>query len=140
MNENIIIDIQNLSHRYKARKALEDVSFSVRQGEIFGLLGPNGSGKTTLFRILATSFPPAAGNVKICGFDLMSQFPAIREKIGVAFQSPSLDPKLTVRENLMHQAHLYGLSGRLLKERSQEMSQRLGIADRSGDSVEKLSG
>jgi len=135
-----IIQVENLSHAYKTRKALQDVSFSVASGEIFGLLGPNGSGKTTLFRILATAFPPTSGAVRVKGLDLEQQVRAIREKIGVVFQSPSLDPKLTVKENLTHQAHLYGLSGQTLKKRSNEMLERLGIQDRVGEKVEKLSG
>ncbi len=140
MDKTIIIDIQNLSHTYKTRRALQGVSFSVVSGEIFGLLGPNGSGKTTLFRILATAFPPESGTVRIKNLDLEQQVRAIREKIGVVFQSPSLDPKLTVKENLTHQGHLYGLSGQELKKRSNEMLDRLGIQDRAGEKVEKLSG
>ncbi len=135
-----MIQADHVSHSYKNRKALDNVTFSIGRGEIFGLLGPNGSGKTTLFRILATSFPPDSGQVIIDGKEVTKDYRSIREKIGVVFQSPSLDPKLTVRENLMHQGHLYGLSGSGLKKRSKEMLGRLGIEDRAGDIVEKLSG
>lgn len=132
-----IIEITNLSHTYKSRPALSGVNFSVSRGEIFGLLGPNGSGKTTLFRILSTVFPPAGGKVLVNGLEISSK---IRRMIGVVFQSPSLDGKLTVRENLIHQGRLYGLSGKKLRERTEEMMTRLGVSDRAGEIAGKLSG
>ena len=106
------IDVRGLSHLYGERLALDDVSFSVETGTIFGLLGPNGGGKTTLFRILSTLLPAQAGQAEVLGLDLARRPGEIRRLIGVTFQSPSIDPKLTVAENLRHQGHLYGLSGR----------------------------
>src|SRR5262249_60258733 len=97
------LGIDSRTRRYGDRTALDKVSCSVRQGEIFGLLGPNGGGKTTLFRILSTLMRPSDGNVKLQGG------PVDRRRIGVGFQSPSLDKKLTVRENLVHQGHPHGL-------------------------------
>ncbi len=135
-----MIEIKNLHFQYKNRKALKGVSFSVKKGEIFGLLGPNGSGKTTLFHILSTYYLPMQGEVRIAGFDLVKQKDEVRRSIGVVFQAPSLDPKLTVRENLMHQGHLYGLSGKPLKLRSELMLRELGLQDRTNDMVGKLSG
>ena len=135
-----MIEIENLSFRYKSREALKGISFSVGAGEIFGLLGPNGSGKTTLFRILSTLFSPSSGRVTVCGCALGKQNRMIREKIGVVFQSPSLDSKLTVAENLMHQGHLYGIVGRELKRRIDETVEKFGLSERRNDIVEKLSG
>lgn len=135
-----MLDIQNLSYSYKQRPALKGVSFSVNDREIFGLLGPNGSGKTTLFRILTTSLAMASGNVVVNGLDLSKNPERVREQIGVVFQSPSLDPKLTVWENLIHQGHLYGLSGLLLKCRVEEMLSRLGLPDRKKEWAGSLSG
>jgi len=135
-----VVEIKDLFHRYKTREALSGLSLRVAPSETFAFLGPNGSGKTTLFKILSTSFLPSSGDVKIHGLDLRKDVKAIRRKIGVVFQSPSLDRKLTVRENLMHQGHLYGLHGHELKQRSEEMLERLGIGDRAGDLTEKLSG
>ncbi len=109
-------------------------------GEVFVFLGPNGGGKTTLFRLLSTLLPVQRGEVQILGFDLRRQMADVRRRIGVVFQAPSLDKKLTVAENLMHQGHLYGLSGRLLRERQDEMLGRLSLADRRNDRVETLSG
>ncbi len=140
MTSSAAIQIQNLRFAYKEKQALDGVSFSVGQGEIFSLLGPNGSGKTTLFRILSTALPVPPGVVHIEGLDLASEKNRIREKLGVVFQSPSLDGKLTVRENLIHQGHLYGLSGRELRQRMDEMLLRLGLRDRARDLAEKLSG
>src|SRR5664280_499241 len=104
MSDSLLV-VDGLTHRYGERTALDCVSFEVRRGEIFGLLGPNGGGKTTLFRILCTLMKPSEGRV------LMNGGAIERRRIGVVFQSPSLDKKLTVHENLMHQGHLYGLRG-----------------------------
>jgi ABC-2 type transport system ATP-binding protein len=134
------VQVRDLQHLYGTRKALDGVSFDVKRGEIFGLLGPNGGGKTTLFRILSTSFLPAAGDAAIFGASVRTQPNDVRRRIGVVFQSPSLDKKLTVRENLMHHGHLYGLRGGELQQRMTEMMERLTIADRAQSIVETLSG
>src|SRR5690606_31490756 len=100
------VTVSQLEHRYGERVALAGVSFDVGEQEIFGLLGPNGSGKTTLFRILSTLLPVQAGSATIAGYDVARNPDDVRRQIGVTFQSPSLDIKLTVRENLVHQGHL----------------------------------
>lgn len=140
MSDQAAIDIQGLSHRYGDHRALDDVSFSVKRGELFGLLGPNGGGKTTLFRILSTLLPVQSGSVSIFSRDVVAFQDVVRSLIGVVFQSPSLDGKLTVGENLKHQGHLYGLRGDDLKRRIDRLLNRLGIADRQRDRVESLSG
>jgi len=132
------VDVEGLTHRYGERAALDGVAFSVRAGEVFGLVGPNGGGKTTLFKILSTALVPTSGTARVAGIDVRDG--AVRRKIGVVFQSPSLDGKLTVAENLLHHGHLYGLSGGGLRQRIGEELARFGLADRSGDRVEKLSG
>jgi ABC-2 type transport system ATP-binding protein len=134
------VQVRNLVHSYGERKALAGVTFEVERGEIFGLLGPNGGGKTTLFRILSTSFLPASGEALIFGSPVQTQANEIRRRIGVVFQSPSLDKKLTVRENLMHHGHLYGLRGSRLDARMSEMMDRLGVSDRADNKAETLSG
>lgn len=136
----MIVSVRNLTHRYGSRVALDNLSFDVAPGTIFGLLGPNGSGKSTLFRILATMMAPTSGQATIDGFDVVRQAGQVRRRIGVVFQSPSLDRKLTVRENLIAQGHLYGLSGAVLRARVGSTLERLGLADRAGDLVETLSG
>src|SRR5262245_62212487 len=114
---SVAVQTKDLAHSYANHKALSGVSFSVTRREIFGLLGPNGGGKTTLFRILSTSFPATSGDAAIFGDDVRRRADQVRRRIGVVFQNPSLDKKLTVRENLMHHGQIYGLSGTELDER-----------------------
>jgi ABC-2 type transport system ATP-binding protein len=140
MSSAAAISVQGLTHSYGSRRALDSISFDVAPGEIFGLLGPNGGGKTTLFRILATLLPVQAGAAHLLGLDVADEPSRIRSAIGVTFQSPSLDRKLTVRENLATQGRLYGLSGEELRTRIETLLARLGLADRAGDRVESLSG
>ena len=134
------IEIENLSYAYQERRALDNVSFDVSCGEIFGLLGPNGSGKTTLFRILSTLMPVTSGSVRILGHDLATEVKAIRHLLGVVFQQPGLDEKLTVVENLRHHGHLYGLAGKTLRYRISELLECFGVSDRATERVEILSG
>jgi ABC-2 type transport system ATP-binding protein len=135
-----VIQLENLSHRYDGRLALDGVSFAVQAAEIFGLLGPNGSGKTTLFRILSTLMLPTSGRAVVQGFDAARQPALVRRSIGVVFQSKSIDAKLTAAENLWHTGHLYGLHGDTLKSRVGEMLGRVGLAERADDRVETFSG
>jgi ABC-2 type transport system ATP-binding protein len=135
-----VIEVKNLTHRYGDRVALSNVSFEVKKGEIFGLLGPNGGGKSTLFRILSTMMAPASGSAVIAGHDVAREPAAVRRHIGVVFQTQSLDKALTVEENLRAQGHLHGLSGADLRQRMQGAMERLGLADRRRDVVETLSG
>ncbi len=136
----MIVSIQKLTHRYGSRPALSGVDLQVKEGEIFGLLGPNGSGKSTLFRILSTLMASSEGRAAVAGFDVATQPDEVRRRIGVVFQSQSLDKKLTVEENLRSQGHLFGLSGVKLRARVEEVLNRLALSDRGGDLVEILSG
>lgn len=136
----MIVSINNLSFLYGSRKALANVSFAVEEGQIFGVLGPNGGGKSTMFRILATMLAPSEGTANIAGYDIVRQPAEVRRRIGVVFQSQSLDKKLTVAENLRAQARLYGLSGAALARRMGEVMDRLGLEPRRNDVVETLSG
>lgn len=120
--------------------ALSNISFDVRPGEIFGLLGPNGGGKSTLFRILSTMMVPTEGRAVIAGHDVERDSAAVRRSVGVVFQTQSLDKALTVEENLRGQGHLHGLSGATLRERMDAAMERLGIKDRRKDLVDTLSG
>jgi len=133
------IHVERLHHVYGSRVALGAVSFDVRRGELFGLLGPNGGGKTTLFKILSTLLTPTGGAATIFGAAL-TQPDAVRRHLGVVFQHPSLDGKLTVHENLLCHGNLYGMHGAALRTRAGAVLQRLGLADRAADRVETLSG
>src|SRR5438105_3126545 len=108
------IEVSRVFHHYGRRCALDDLSLSIEPGEIFAFLGPNGGGKTTLFRLLSTLIPIQVGEIHILGNDVRRQAQAVRASIGVVFQAPSLDKKLSVAENMRHQGHLYGLHGRVL--------------------------
>jgi ABC-2 type transport system ATP-binding protein len=134
------VEVSGVSHRYGERTALADVSFALPPGEIFGLLGPNGGGKTTLFRLITTLLPVQSGRVAICGRDVQTDPAGVRSRLGITFQSPSLDGKLTVRENLHHQGHLYGLWGAALRSRVEQVTSWLGLGDRLGDRADVLSG
>src|SRR4051794_18716148 len=140
MSTSPAVEIAHLVYRYGEREAIHDLSFSILEREIFAILGPNGSGKTTLFRVLSTLIPLQQGEVRILGRDLRREDFAIRGQLGVVFQSPSIDKKLTVMENVVHHGRLYGLGGRELRARADEMLARLGLADRRKELVEQLSG
>ncbi len=143
--EETAVEVRDLRHRYGEREALKGVSFTVRRGEVFGLLGPNGGGKTTLFRILSTLMVPTSGSARVFSTTLEAgaspaALTAVRREIGVAFQAYSLDKHLTVAENLTHQGHLYGFSGRPLRQRVDELLEQFRLADRARDKVATLSG
>jgi ABC-2 type transport system ATP-binding protein len=112
----------------------------VRRGELLALLGPNGSGKTTLFRILSTALVPTGGSVSVMGADALLRPHLARRTIGVVFQAPSLDRKLTATENLRHQGRLYGLAGRDLEARIAGSLAAVGVDSRAHERVERLSG
>jgi ABC-2 type transport system ATP-binding protein len=135
-----VVSVQGLTHRYGDRVALDNLTLEVRAGEMFGLLGPNGGGKTTLFRLLSTLMQPQTGTVRVFDHDVGTDRNAVRRRIGVVFQAPSLDKKLTVRENLRHHGHIFGLSGDILRQRIAELLERFGIADRADERTETLSG
>ncbi|MBV8771976.1 MAG: ABC transporter ATP-binding protein [Deltaproteobacteria bacterium] len=134
------VDIEALSFSYHERRALDNLSFAVERGEIFGLLGPNGSGKTTLFKLLSTLLPLQSGDAFIFGHSLRDGTSELRRRIGIVFQHPSIDRKLTVAENLMHHGHLFGLKGERLHQQSAAMLGWLGLSERKNDLVETLSG
>src|SRR5436190_21529729 len=112
MSNSSAVEIVHLAHRYGEREAIRDLTLSIAEREICAILGPNGSSKTTLFRVLSTLIPLQQGEVRILGNDLRRDTAAIRSKLGIVFQSPSLDKKLTVMENVIHHGRLYGLGGR----------------------------
>lgn len=132
--------MDDLGHAYGETRALDGLTFEMGHGEIFGLLGPNGGGKTTLFRILTTLLHPSQGRATIGGRDVVGDPQGVRRQIGVVFQAPSLDGKLSVKENMVHQGHLHGLHGSALDARIDEMLGRVAMSARADDIVETLSG
>ena len=134
------VETNDLGRTFGPRAALSGVTLSIRAGEMFALLGPNGSGKTTLFRILSTLLAPSAGTARVGGCDVVGEAMAVRHQIGVVFQSPALDPQLTVEENLRCAGSLYGLRGAGLVSRLRSAAEALGLSDRLADRVQSLSG
>ncbi|HKD69632.1 MAG TPA: ATP-binding cassette domain-containing protein [Candidatus Binataceae bacterium] len=134
------LEARDVNFFYGERQALKNVSFSIPRGEIFGFLGPNGGGKTTLFKVLSTLVPCQTGAVQMLGRDLVREKAEIQRRMGVVFQHPSVDDKLTVRENLEHHGHLYGMRSNHLRQRIAEMLARVGLGERARDRVETLSG
>jgi|688.fasta_scaffold09223_1 ABC-2 type transport system ATP-binding protein len=134
------LTIDRVTHRYGNAVALSELSFDVPANRIFGLLGPNGSGKSTLFRLISTLVPVQSGSIQLLGMDVMAERNRVRESLGVVFQSPSLDRKLTVRENMECQAALYGISGQKRADRIEALAKLMGISDRLNERCERLSG
>ena len=134
------IIVRDLVKTYGDRRALDGISLDVRSGELFCLLGPNGGGKSTLFRILATLSLPDSGSALIAGRNVVSEAAEVRSKLGVVFQSPSLDGKLSILENLRCGGALYGLKGTELESRIDDAVKALNLTDRLNDIVETLSG
>lgn len=136
----IAVQADSLTYNYGSRCALSNVSFDVMAGCLFGLLGPNGSGKTTLFRLLSTLIPMQSGRLTVCGLDVAKAQADVRRQLGVTFQSPAVDVRLTVIENLRCHGSIYGLSGHALRSRITEMLDRFQISDRASTLVGQLSG
>jgi len=148
---NSVITVQNLTKRYKGahKPAVDDISFSVGKGEFFAFLGANGAGKTTTISILTTTLSKTSGEVKIGGFDIEKEARKVREKIGIIFQHPSLDPQLTAEQNIRFHACLYGMCGyrpsfKLMpsayRKRVMELAEIVGIQDALFKPIKKLSG
>lgn len=134
------VETVGLSHAYGSRQALSSLVLRIERGELFAILGPNGGGKSTLFRLLSTLAPVQTGSARVLGHDCMREQHLVRQKIGVVFQAPSLDRKLTVAENLDCQGSLYGLAGARLRQRRDMLLAQFGLRDRARDRVETLSG
>ena len=141
-NESMVLglDVQNVTHRYAKMTAVADLSLQVNPSEIFAILGPNGSGKSTLFRLVSTLVGIQEGRIFVNGFDVQTETDRVREQLGVVFQSPSLDRKLTVMENMLCQCALVGLRGSEKIDRIQELVRSMGLQEKLHVRCEKLSG
>jgi ABC-2 type transport system ATP-binding protein len=135
-----VVEVEELQHHYGERQALAGLNLQIAEGDFAAILGPNGAGKSTLFRVLSTLSPPQDGTVRVAGNPLPEQAAAVRRQLGVVFQSPGLDGRLSVRENLIHFGWMYGLNGSRLRQRSDSLLEQFGVGDRSADRVETLSG
>jgi len=139
-SKNNIIEVKNLVKRFKKVKAVNDITFSVKEDEIFGFLGPNGAGKTTTINIICTLLSKTSGEVILNGYDVTRERNKIRNCIGMVFQDPSLDDRLTALENLYFHGLLYNIPRRTLKERSEEVLEMVNLSDRENSLVMTYSG
>jgi ABC-2 type transport system ATP-binding protein len=135
-----IIEVEHLVKNYKDLVAVNDASFSVEQGEVFGLLGPNGAGKTTVISILCTLSKPTSGRALVNGFDISRQQAQVRQSIGLVFQDPSLDDRLSAMENLEFHARVYNVPAPLVKERIEQVMTMVELWERRHDIVKTFSG
>jgi ABC-2 type transport system ATP-binding protein len=139
-----MIDVVHLRRVFQTKKgsvtAVDDVSFAVERGEIFGFLGPNGAGKTTTIGMLCTLLRPTSGTARLNGYDIVKQPHDVRKSIGLVFQDPSLDERLTARENLEFHARLYSVPRDIARERIDRMLEMVELVSRQDDLVRNFSG
>jgi ABC-2 type transport system ATP-binding protein len=136
----LAIETKNLTKEFNGLKAVDNISLEVKEGEIFGLLGPNGAGKTTTIKILVTLLIPTKGEAKVWGFDILKQKDEVRNSIGIVFQEPALDNRLTGYENLDFHARLYGLDKETRKKRIEEVLSLVELQDKANVLVINYSG
>jgi ABC-2 type transport system ATP-binding protein len=134
------IEVKNLTKKFGHFTAVDDVSFEVGKGEIFGLLGPNGAGKTTTIRCLLTLIKPTSGEIKISGIDALRSPQQVRQLCGYVPQEVSVDTELTGYENLLLYAKLYYVPGKERKKRIQEAMEFMQVSDRANSLVKTYSG
>lgn len=135
-----ILEARGLVKRYGPLAAVDDTSFAIEEGEIFGLLGPNGAGKSTTISMLTGLFPPDSGSIHIMGIDAVGDVEKVKTLIGVVPQELALYPTLSGRENLAFFGEMYGLSGKRLKERINSVLETVAMTDRANDAVRTYSG
>lgn len=140
MQEKNAIKVEHLTKKYNNQTAVNDVSFSVKQGEVFGLLGPNGAGKTTILRMITTLLKPTAGNITILGHDIKKESKLARATFGVTGQYAAVDEDISARENLMIFSRLNGLSRKASQIRTEELLKEFSLEKSADKSIKDFSG
>lgn len=135
-----IIEIEHLSKSFKDVKAVQDLSFRVRKGELFAFLGVNGAGKSTTISMLCGQLQKDAGTIRVCGMDTEKGFDVISRKIGVVFQASALDAPLSARDNLRSRAALYGITGKAFEKRLSDLQEMLDFKAFADRPLKQLSG
>ena len=135
-----IIQVKDLTKNFKKLTAVDNVSFSVQKGEIFGFLGPNGAGKTTTIKMLTTLLNPTNGTATIADYDIIKQRNQVRQNIGIVFQEPALDTDLTGEENLEYHARMYGIKKANRKKRINEVLKLVDLEEKRKVLVKNYSG
>jgi len=140
MTRGNIIEVRGLRKKFQDSWAVDDATFDVREGEVFGFLGPNGAGKTTTINMLTTLLKPTAGYATINGFDIVKQKRHVRKQIGIIFQEQSLDLQLTAWENLKFHSMLYNVPREMVRERSTELLRVVDLYEKRKQQVKTFSG
>jgi ABC-2 type transport system ATP-binding protein len=135
-----LLEVKKLVKKYGEFIAVNGISFGVQEGEIFSLLGPNGAGKTTTISVLSTLYAPTSGDAVIGGNSVLKNPMAVRQVIGMVPQDLALYEDLTALENLTFWGQMYGLSGRALKTRSEQVLEQIGLTDKANDRIKTYSG
>jgi ABC-2 type transport system ATP-binding protein len=134
------IEVEGVAKSYGKVEALKGIDLTVRRGEMFALLGPNGAGKTTLFSILATLRAPTAGRARVLGHDVVRERDAVRRTMGIVFQEPAIEQRLSGRDNLLLMGLFYGLKTAAARKRAGELLDELNLADAADRPARELSG
>jgi ABC-2 type transport system ATP-binding protein len=132
--------VRNVSHRFGETLALDDVSLEVPRGTFVVLLGLNGAGKSTLFALVTRLYDNVSGEIRIFGYDVRRRASAALQRLGVVFQSRTLDLDLSLKQNLLYHCALHGIRGREARKRTKRALEIVGLADRGGEKVRSLSG
>lgn len=140
MAKDSAIDVVELTRYYRDFLAVDQISFAIEEGHIFGLLGPNGAGKSTTVKMLTTLLPPSSGSARILGFDVIKDSAKVRASVGYVPQLLSADGDLSAYENLQLSARLYGMHGKLLRQRIEEVLSFMGLLDVKDQLVSSYSG
>ncbi|MGA9109796.1 MAG: ABC transporter ATP-binding protein [Smithella sp.] len=137
--KKLIIEVNNLTKKFDGFTAVDNISFSVRQGEIFAFLGPNGAGKSTTIKMMTTLLHPTGGHIRLDGNDISNQS-AVRKSFGIVFQDPSLDEELTAYENMEFHGVFYKVPKELRRERIEQLLKYVDLWERKNDLVKYFSG
>jgi len=135
-----MIEVENLTKKFGDFTAVDSISFSVKNGEIFAFLGPNGAGKTTTIRMLTTLLKPTSGRIKMNGFDPLKNQDEVRKSFGIVFQDPSLDDELTAFENMEFHGVLYNVPKDVRRARIEQLLKYVELWDRKNEFVKNFSG
>ena len=136
----VALAVTDVVKAYGSNKALDGVTMSVRRGEFVALLGPNGAGKSTLFQLLSGLFTPNSGTIEVAGFDIRRNAVPALSSLGIVFQSPTLDPELSVLSNLKFHTELHGIPPRIARARIAKELANVGLTERQREPVRNLSG